>query len=222
MAVDLKSVRRRVETACRDCRRDPADVELLAVSKVHPVSAIREAYAQGQRAFGENYVVEMADKAEGLHDLSDVRFHFIGHLQRNKARRVVAVAHTVQTLDRLRLAEAISHLVTDLGRPNLDVYIQVNLGGETQKSGAAPEEVSSLCESVRSLPGLNLVGLMTIPPVADDPSEFFQQLALLARDNGLKGLSMGMSADLEQAIAAGATIVRVGTAIFGPRPPKMS
>ncbi len=218
VAERLAAVRDRIARACARARRDPRDVKLVAVSKTHGPSAIRAAYEAGQRAFGENYVQELVKKAEALGDLPDLELHFIGHLQRNKAKAVRHVTQVVETVDSARLADALDKAAD--GRA-LSVLLQVNVAGEAQKSGCAPESLPELVAHVRTLPSLRLLGLMTVPPASDDPETsrpWFAALAALAREHGLDALSMGMSADLEVAIEEGATIVRVGSAIFGPRP----
>ncbi len=216
IAERLASVEARVARACERAARARDEVTLLAVSKRHPVAAIREAMAAGQRSFGESYVKELAAKAAALPDAS---FHLIGHLQRNKAREAVAVARCVESVDSARLARELG-VHADAAGASLDVFVQVNVGGEAQKSGCAPSEVGALVEAVRGERALRLRGLMTVPPWHEDPERarpFFRELAKLARAHALKELSMGMSADLEVAIEEGATLVRVGTAIFGPR-----
>ncbi len=219
VAERLTAVRSRIEAACVRAGRAPESVVLVAVSKLQPASAVREAYEAGQRVFGENYVQELADKARSLEDLHDLRWHFIGHLQRNKAKDVVRVAHCVETLDSVRLAEALASRASERGRP-LEVLLQVNVAREPQKAGCAPEAVPELVAAVRALDALRLRGLMTVPPASDDPDDarpHFRALRALAEAQGLPVLSMGMSADLEAAIEEGATVVRVGSAIFGRR-----
>jgi pyridoxal phosphate enzyme (YggS family) len=187
---------------------------------------VREAYAAGQRDFGENYVQELAEKAELLADLTELRWHFIGHLQRNKAKVVCRVASVVHTVDSVRLAEELGKRAKDgAGRvPVLPVLVEVNVGGEAQKSGCEPSSLGELLNAIEQEPALKLVGLMTVPPATEDPRgarSYFDVLASLQRQHGgvprLPELSMGMSHDLEHAVAAGATFVRVGTAIFGER-----
>lgn len=221
----LATVRGRVDDAARRAGRAPSSVTLLAVSKAQPVSAIREAYASGQRDFGESYAQELARKATEVSDLADLRFHFIGQLQRNKARDVARVAVSVHAVDREALAIELSKRAVEASR-TLSVYLEVNVSGEASKGGAPPHAIEALAARVEALPGLSLSGLMTIPPATEDPEQarpFFAELRRL-RDRhlpahpGLTGLSMGMTSDFEVAIAEGATVVRVGTAIFGPRP----
>lgn len=215
----LRAVRERILRACQAAGRDPAEVKLLAVSKFQPSSAIREAYALGQREFGENYAQELAEKAAELKDLPDLRFRFIGGLQRNKLKLLVPLGCAVETLASASTARALHERALAAGK-HIEVMLQVNVSGESQKGGVLPEELSALVAEVRSLSSLSLTGLMTIPR-ADDPSAArasFRRLRALAQAQGLLELSMGMSDDLELAIAEGATRVRVGTAIFGPRP----
>ncbi len=215
----LDVVRARIAAACARAGRDPAQVTLVAVSKRHPPEALRDAYAAGQRVFGENYVQELVQKAEALADLEGLRFRFVGHLQRNKAKHLARVRAACDGLGDLRTAEALARRVGDA--PPLPVLIQVNVAGEAQKSGVPPSEVSALVRGVRALPALRLEGLMTVPPAGEPESArpVFRALRALAEAEGLGALSMGMSADLEVAVEEGATLVRVGTAIFGPRPP---
>ncbi len=217
----MDSVRERVRRACDRAGRDAASVQLIAVSKGHPEAAIRAAYEAGMRVFGENYAQELASKASALRDLTDLRWRFIGHLQRNKIKLIEGARATVDTVDSVRLAQAISVRATERAM-DVEVLIQVNVGGEAQKSGCAPDEVPQLVEAVRALPGVTLRGLMTVAPHLEDAEAtrpFFAALRTLADANGLSGLSMGMTHDLEQAVAEGATMLRIGTAIFGPRPP---
>ena len=195
-------------------------MRLLAVSKTKPEAMIREAYAAGQRDFGENYVQELCAKAAALADLPDLRFHLIGPLQRNKAKQIVSVASLVHTVDRASLAEELSKRAAAAGK-TLRVLLEVNVSGEASKAGCAPSEAPALAAAVRSSPGLALAGLMTIPPDTDDRElarPYFRSLRELRDAIGdLPELSMGMSHDFEIAIEEGATIVRVGTAIFGSR-----
>ncbi|MDP3275854.1 MAG: YggS family pyridoxal phosphate-dependent enzyme [Deltaproteobacteria bacterium] len=215
-------VETRIVDACKKAGRSRSEVTLVAVSKRHPFAAVLEAYDAGLRDFGENYAQELTEKS-ALSDLPDVRWHMIGHLQRNKCRDVVPIAHMIHTADTLRLGEAIARHATACGR-DASVLVQVNVGGEAQKEGCHPHELAALLEQLRSLSSLVVRGLMTVPPVATDEhpaSRYFEALASLRDRHGgataLPELSMGMTVDLEAAIAAGATIVRVGTAIFGER-----
>lgn len=197
--------------------RLPAGVTLVAVSKTQPASAIREAYAAGQRHFGENYAQEWREKAEALADLPDLTWHFIGSLQTNKARLLAGQVAWVHTVDRLELARELSRRTAAAGA-TMNVLLEVNLGGEAQKGGCAPAEAPALAAAVRALPALTLRGLTCIPPPDQDPRPHFRALRALRDELGLVDLSMGMSADWPVAVEEGATFVRVGTAIFGARP----
>ena len=222
VAEGLASVRDRIDRAARAASRDPATVRLIAVSKTKPASAIREAYAAGQRDFGENYAQELVQKAEELSDLDELRWHFIGHLQSNKARFVAKVAHVVHTVDGPSLARELAKRVEKEGRERLPVLVEVNVGGEAQKHGASAADLRDVLASVDAEPHLQLRGLMTIPPNdREGARRAFEALGSLRSLHGgrtrLPELSMGMSDDLEVAIACGSTLVRVGTAIFGSR-----
>jgi pyridoxal phosphate enzyme (YggS family) len=194
----------------------PAGVTLVAVSKTQPAEAIREAYAAGQRDFGENYAQEWRDKADALADLTDLRWHFIGGLQTNKVKYLAGRVAAIHTVDRVELAREISKRFAAKGAV-ARVYLEVNVGGEASKSGCAPDEVPALAAAVRGLPAIELVGLMAIPPPEDDPRPHFRTLRALRDRLGLAGLSIGMSADWRVAVEEGSTCVRVGTAIFGER-----
>jgi PLP dependent protein len=207
-----------VAEACRRAGRPPQSVEVLAVSKLQPLEALREAYAAGVRAFGENYAQELRDKAEALLDCPGLRWHAIGTLQTNKAKYVAKSAHVFHALDRRTLAEELARRRS--GAP-LEVYLEVNLGGEATKSGLAPAQVGELLQQVQALPQLKAVGLMCLPPFAESPEAsrpYFRRLRELAAVHHLPGLSMGTSQDYGVAVQEGATVVRVGTALFGPRP----
>lgn len=217
VAEGLAAVRARLERACRRAGRDPAGVELVAVSKLQPEGLIREAYAAGQRAFGENYAQELRDKSAHLGDLPGVRWHAIGPLQTNKAKYVAASAHAFHALDRLEIARELSRRRQGGG---LRVFLEV-WSGEATKSGVREEKAGELVEQVRLLPNLELAGLTIMPPYAEDPEAsrpHFRRLRELAGSLGLRELSMGTTADFEVAVEEGATVVRVGTAIFGTRP----
>jgi pyridoxal phosphate enzyme (YggS family) len=221
----LQQVRARIVTACTAAGRDPASVRLLAVSKTFSAEAVREARAAGQLAFGENYVQEGVAKIEALSDLrAGLEWHCIGPLQSNKTRPVAAHFDWVHSIDRLKIAERLAEQ-RPRQLPPLQVCLQVDVDAGANKSGVAPDEALSLARAVAALPGLRLRGLMAIPEPAPD-FEAQRSLFLRAatvfkemRDAGLEvdTLSLGMSADLEAAIAAGSTLVRVGTAIFGVR-----
>jgi pyridoxal phosphate enzyme (YggS family) len=211
----LAAVRLRIERAAERARRDPSDVLLLAVTKIFPASAIRDAYDLGLRDFGENYVQEFEGKAPEVAGLPDARFHLIGHLQSNKSAKAAELFQTIQTVDSAKLARRLN----ESGRP-LDVMIEVKLSDEDAKSGVDRAQLPELIQAIRACPNLNLRGLMTMPPWSEDPEApraIFRTLRELAGEHGLRGLSMGMSADLETAIEEGSTCVRVGTALFGRR-----
>lgn len=223
---NLQAVRRRVAAAAQAAGRGADEVALLAVSKTWPAASVREAAAAGQRAFGENYVQEGVDKIAALADL-DLEWHFIGPLQSNKTRAVAAHFEWVHSIDRLRLAERLS-AQRDAAAAPLNVCIQVNVSGERTKSGVAPRGVLELARGVAALPRLRLRGLMCIPEPSPDASVRRARFATLkslrdelaAHGLALDTLSMGMSDDLEAAVAEGSTLVRVGTAIFGARAPR--
>lgn len=217
----LDRLHERIALACQRAGRESSALQLISVSKGHGDDAIRAAYEAGMRVFGENYAQELAAKATSLSDLPDIRWRFIGHLQRNKIKLIEKARATVDTVDSPRLARALSSRALAQGI-DVEVLLQVNVGAETQKSGCSPEEVPALVEAVRALPGLELRGLMTVAPHLDDVEAtrpFFATLRELAEAHALPELSMGMTHDLEQAVAEGATMLRIGTAIFGPRPP---
>lgn len=219
IADNLRAVQERIAVAARACGREPGSVRLVAVSKFHPEAALREAYVAGQRVFGENYAQELSDKARLLRDLPDLQLRFIGGLQRNKLKLLLEARAVIETLASQAHARALHERAAALGT-QCEVWLQVNVLGETQKGGIAPDDLGALVELVRTLRTLTLRGLMTIPP-ADDlvaSERAYTKLADMARQHGLDQLSMGMSDDLEIAIAQGATSVRIGTAIFGPRP----
>ena len=224
----LQSVYRRIEAACTAARRPAGSVRLLAVSKTFDSEMLRQAYGAGQRAFGENYVQEAVAKMEQLQDL-DIEWHFIGPLQSNKTRLVATNFAWVHTLDRLKIAVRLSEQRPAQREP-LQVCIQVNIDGGHNKSGVAPGDALALAREMLRLPGLQLRGLMAIPEPSPDAAEqlaLHRRVADLFQAIGSAGLSelkqwdtlsLGMSGDLEAAIAAGSTMVRVGTAIFGDRP----
>ncbi len=197
----------------------PAGVTLVAVSKTQPAEAVREAYAAGQRDFGENYAQEWREKADALADLADLRWHFIGALQTNKVKYLAGRVAAIHTVDRVELAREISRRFAAKGAV-ARVYLEVNVAGEASKSGCAPADAPALAEAVRALPAVELVGLMTIPPADEDPRPRFRALRELRDRLGVAGLSMGMSGDWRVAVEEGATCVRIGTALFGERPRK--
>jgi hypothetical protein len=225
IADNIRRVRARIEAACRDAGRDVESVTLLAVSKRFGADAVHEAWQAGVRAFGENHVQEGVEKIDALAALRDVlEWHLVGPLQSNKTRLVAERFDWVHSVDRLKIAERLSAQRPEALAP-LSVCLQVNISGETSKSGAAPAEAEALALQVASLPRLRLRGLMSIPEPLEGfeaqrvPHRALRHLLEGLRRRGLEldTLSMGMSADLEAAIAEGSTIVRVGTAIFGTR-----
>jgi hypothetical protein len=217
IAAGLARVRARIAAAARAAGRGADDVTLVAVSKTHPSAAIAAALAAGQTVFGENRVQEAAAKFVPLIAAHPaLRLHLVGALQTNKAREAVRTMHAIESLDRERLAEAIAEAAEREGRLP-DLYVQVNVGDETQKAGVARAEADGFIRACRARFGAALRGLMCIPPAAGDPAPHFAWLAARAAEHGLAGLSMGMSADFETAIGCGATLVRVGSAIFGAR-----
>lgn len=224
IAENLAAVQQRICRAAERVGRDPGEIRLVAVSKTRPSGAIDQAAQAGQVLFGENYVQELVSKAGSV--TSAVEWHYIGHLQSNKARQLAGVVSMIHSVDRLSLAEEISRQWGRLGSC-CDVLVQVNVAQEATKSGTTAAEALSLVRQVRLLPHLRVRGLMTMPPFFDDPEgarPYFRELRLLAErirgemgDGEIAELSMGMSGDFEVAIEEGATLVRVGTAIFGER-----
>ncbi len=223
---NLEAIRERVFKACERALRDPKEVKILGASKKQPPEKILAAYEAGLRVIGENYVQEAREKREALANLN-LEWHLIGRLQTNKARQAIKIFDIVETIDREAIAKELSKRAEKLGRI-LPVLIEVNIGGEETKAGVAPEELFSLAELILSLPGLELRGLMTMPPYREDPEEVrpyfarLRELLVKLKDKfpeaPLCELSMGMSHDFEVAVEEGATIIRVGTALFGPRP----
>lgn len=225
IAANLQAVKNDIAAAAQQAGRESSEVMLLAVSKTVSADGVREAFAAGQHAFGENYVQEGLEKIAALGDLRDhLHWHFIGPLQSNKTRQVAEQFDWVHAIDRLKIAERLS-AQRPAGMAPLQVCIQVNISDEATKSGVAPAEVPALAAAIAALPNLQLRGLMAIPAPAADPAAQRQPFAALRalldqlRQSGLKvdTLSMGMSADMDAAIAEGATLVRIGTAIFGAR-----
>ena len=220
---NLQAVTRRIADAARACGRDPADIGLIAVSKTFGADAVTDAYGHGQRAFGENHVQEAVDKIASLAGRT-IEWHYIGPIQSNKTRPLAENFAWVHSVERAKIAERLS-AARPAGRAPLQVCIQINIGDEQSKSGVAPADALALARAVAALPRLKLRGLMAIPPASEDHAQqrrYFAQLRrlkdqLVAAGIALDTLSMGMSADLEAAIAEGATLVRIGTAIFGPR-----
>ncbi len=223
---NLEEIKRRLHDAALSAGRDPAEVRLVAVTKTVKLDRLREAVAAGHTLFGENYVQEakrkIADLGPGL------TWHFIGHLQSNKAKAAVEFFDLIHSVDRLRLAQTLEQAAARLGKVQ-NILLQVNLAGEASKSGTAPEAAQDLLHEISQMPHLKVLGLMTMPPWLDDPEQvrpYFRALRELRDrlqsmklvDGGLPELSMGMTGDFEVAVAEGATLVRIGTAIFGQRP----
>jgi pyridoxal phosphate enzyme (YggS family) len=214
VAARLAEVQARIATACHEAGRDPASVTLVAVSKTVDAERCAEALRAGQAVLGENYAQELRDKAAVV---TGARWHFIGPLQRNKVKYVVGTAELIHSVDSLPLVDEIAARAARAGVVQR-CLIQVNVGAEPQKSGCSPAELDALVAAFAARPSLLLRGLMCIPPADDDPVPHFRRLRALGERHGLPELSMGMSADYERAIVEGATLVRVGTAIFGARP----
>lgn len=226
VAENIDTIRARMIAAAKRAGRDPRSVRLVAVSKHQSLPAIREAKEAGQLLFGENYLQEAQDKVLALGQ--GVVWHCIGHLQSNKARVAAEIFDCIETIDRIKLARALDARLAELGKI-MPVLVQVNVGGETQKAGVAPHQAAQLCRDLQQFPHLRVQGLMTMPPFVDDPEESrgcFRQLRLLGEELAAQGLlgkrdpvelSMGMSGDFEVAIEEGATLIRVGTALFGER-----
>jgi len=219
VAENLISVANLIKQAAQGAGRDPERVALVAVSKNHDATRILPALHAGQRVFGENRVQEAIDKWPDLTaQFPDARVHLIGPLQRNKAKRAVQLFDVIETIDRLKLARAVAREMKEQEK-HPDCYVQVNTGEEDQKAGVLPLDADAFIAECLNDLGLPIVGLMCIPPADEEPSLHFALLAKIAERNGLKKLSMGMSGDFEAAVRLGATSVRVGTAIFGSRPP---
>ncbi|HEV7219882.1 MAG: YggS family pyridoxal phosphate-dependent enzyme [Terriglobales bacterium] len=229
VAQNVELVRERIATSARRAGRDPSSISLMAVSKTFPAQAIREAYASGIRLFGESRVQEFAEKSEALRDLQDGHWHMIGHLQTNKAAKAAELFAGIDSVDSLRLAEKLNSEAGKLQK-KLEVLIEINIGGESVKSGVAPgsRQLEELLQAAPVLEHLEFRGLMTVPPFSDDPEQarpYFRMLRELRDQIGarrlpsvsMEVLSMGMSHDFEVAIEEGSTCVRVGTAIFGNR-----
>jgi PLP dependent protein len=223
---NLEEIRQTLQDAALKAGRDPQEVRLVAVTKTMGLERLKEAIAAGQNLFGENYVQEAKAKIAALGP--GLTWHFIGHLQSNKARAAVELFDLIHSVDRLSLAQALEQAAARLGKVQ-DILLQVNLAGEETKSGAAPENVQSLLEEISRMPHLRVLGLMTMPPWFDDPERvrpYFRALRELRDrlrgldvvEGDLPELSMGMTGDFEAAVYEGATLVRIGTAIFGRRP----
>ena len=210
----IGQVEERIRTAAGRASRAREEITLVAVTKKFSAEVICEAYSLGLRTFGENYVQEFAEKHPALSGLTGAEFHLIGHLQSNKVRQAAELFQTIETVDSEKLARRLSET-------SLEVMIEVKLSPEGSKAGVAPEDLPALIDAIRAFPNLRLTGLMTMPPWNPDPETtrpYFRRLGELAREHRLPKLSMGMSHDLEAAIEEGATHIRVGTALFGPRP----
>ncbi|CAN5137804.1 YggS family pyridoxal phosphate-dependent enzyme [soil metagenome] len=222
VAANLAAVKARIAAAASRASREPSSVKLIAVSKTKTEAAIREAYAAGQRAFGESYAQELEEKAAALADLSAIEWHFIGHLQSNKAKLVARVAHVIHAIDHPGLARELSKRAASAGR-TIVALAEVKLSREPTKHGVVPEELEELLRAIEGESALQLRGLMTMPELGelDHAKRAFATLRSLRELHGgrarLPELSMGMTADLEIAITEGATMIRVGTAIFGDR-----
>jgi pyridoxal phosphate enzyme (YggS family) len=215
----LEEVEGRIASAVKRVGRARSEVTLIAVTKKFPADVIREAYELGLRRFGENYVQEFETKHPALASLAEAEFHLIGHLQSNKTRPAAELFQVIQTIDSEKLARRLDAMGQQLGK-TLEVMIEVKLSEEQSKAGAAPESLDALIAGIRDCANLQLTGLMTMPPWSDDPEQtrpYFRRLAELGKRHGLPKLSMGMSHDLEAAIEEGATHIRIGTALFGPR-----
>jgi pyridoxal phosphate enzyme (YggS family) len=218
----LDTVRNEIAQACRDARRDPLSVTLVAVSKTFGAEAIEPAIDAGQRVFGENRVQEAKAKWPALIEkYHGLEIHLIGPLQSNKAKEAVAMFDAIHSVDRASLCEALAKEIVKQGKSPV-LFAQINTGAEPQKAGVLPQDADSFLAACRETYGLTISGLMCIPPVEEAPGPHFALTAQIAKRNGLKLLSMGMSADFATAIAMGATHVRVGSAIFGGRPPLSS
>jgi pyridoxal phosphate enzyme (YggS family) len=222
---NLQAVHRSIEAAAAKCGRHPEDIKLVAVSKRFPPEKITEAYGAGQMLFGENYIQEVQAKRPLMP--KNALVHFIGHLQSNKAKTAAQFCDMIETVDRLKLARSLNSHLAALGR-TMDVLIQVNIGDDPKKEGVPPEKTGELLVEINQLPNLRVCGLMTMPPFEENPEDsrvHFRNLRLLAQELAAKQLfrvekpelSMGMSSDFQVAIEEGATIIRVGTAIFGER-----
>lgn len=219
-ANQLAAVEDRIQRAAQNCGRKRTDITLVAVSKKFAAERLLIAYRAGLRHFGENYVQEFADKHPALKEMSEARYHLIGHLQSNKSRQACELFQVIQTVDTPKLLKRLDAAAAERGE-TIEVMIEVKLSEEDSKSGADPAEIPVLLDTAAQCSRVSLTGLMTIPPWSEDAEvsrPFFRQLAALARQHNLPKLSMGMSGDLEIAIEEGATIVRVGTALFGKRP----
>jgi pyridoxal phosphate enzyme (YggS family) len=224
IADNLSHLHEQIAAACRRANRPESDVALMAVSKVHPVEVIHEAYAAGHRLFGENRVQEFQEKSQHLAGLTDAAFHLIGPLQSNKTARAAELFQAIDAVDSLKIAQRLNSAAATLGK-KLPILIEVKLSHEESKHGLAPEELPALLDAVKGLASIEVAGLMTVPPWSLDPEvarPYFKELRRLRDESqkahpGLTQLSMGMSNDFAVAIEEGSTCVRVGTAVFGKR-----
>jgi PLP dependent protein len=215
----IAAVENRISQAVHRAARNRSQVTLVAVTKKFSAEVLSAAYAEGLRAFGENYVQEFAAKRPALGDFPEARFHLIGHLQSNKARIAVELFQVIETIDSGKLMERLDRACGETGQ-TMDVLLEIKLAAEETKTGAPPENIPALLDAGARCRNLRVAGLMTIPPWSEDAElsrPYFRRLAQLARQHSLAELSMGMSNDFEVAIEEGATIIRVGTALFGPR-----
>ena len=212
---------KRIESAARRSGRQRSEISLVAVTKKFSARTIREAYEAGLREFGENYVQEFADKRAEVADVPGARFHLIGHLQSNKVKLASELFQVVETADTSKLLRRLDAAAAGERKGRMEVLLEVKLSEEESKAGASPTEIPELLATAGECTNLRLTGLMTMPPWSEDPEHsrpYFKQLAALAKQHGLPTLSMGMSGDFEVAIEEGATLIRVGTALFGSRP----
>ncbi len=223
IAERLTSAYQQMAEITAKCQREPSTAQLIAVSKTKPVADIEEAYAAGQRAFGENYVQELVEKAQFFENKTDICWHFIGPIQSNKTRDIAAFADVVHSIERAKIAERLAAQRKPNQAP-LQVLIQINISGEVSKSGVLPTEMLALAKVIAGLPQLELIGLMAIPEpaVAGDNRQAFEAMAELSKQliaiyPKARQISMGMSDDWQQALTLGATMIRLGTAIFGHR-----
>lgn len=212
----MENLQYKIEKYCKIYNKKPASIDLVAVSKKQPEDKILEAINCGCKIFGENYINEAKEKWVQIKRDHDVKLHFIGHLQSNKAKDAVELFDVIETVDSQKLANEIAKAAKKLNK-NPEIFIQVNIGQEEQKGGVDPSEVVSLVQYCKDECVLNVVGLMCIPPSEEAASPYFALLAKMVKENGLEKLSMGMSSDFEEAIACGTSQIRIGTALFGSR-----
>jgi pyridoxal phosphate enzyme (YggS family) len=220
----LEAVESRIRQAAERSGRKRAEITLVAVSKKFPAARIQEAYRAGVREFGENYVQEFTEKRPGIKDLAGARFHLIGHLQSNKARQACELFDVIETVDSVKLLKRLDTAAGEHGK-EIEVLLEIKLSEEESKTGAQPDGIPQLLDAAAACAAIRVTGLMTMPPWSEGQEQsrpYFQRLAELARRYELKELSMGMSHDFEAAIEEGATMIRLGTALFGPRPKPQS